>query len=417
MSKGPGGPKPQQQPVNECYVPLVDLAAQEASAGAAMREAVERVLSSHQYVLGEEVERCETALAHYCDTHYAVGCASGTDALLLVLMAMGVGPGDEVLTTPFSFLATASSIWRTGARPVFVDIEPHSFNLDPALLESNITPQTRAILVAHLFGQCCEMEPIWRFAVQHGLPIVEDAAQALGAEYRGRRAGVLGTAAALSFYPTKNLGACGDAGMIVTDDADLTRQVRSLREHGMEDPYVYRQVGINSRLDAIQAAILQAKLPCLERWTRARQRNAARYNDLFEKYHLLDVLRPPTIGDDRRHVFHQYVVRVESSKRDALRGYLRDHGIGSTVYYPLPLHLQPCFESLGYQRGAFPQAEQAADTSLALPVYPELTPAQQERVVATVAGFFGREGRSQAVRRPAFLRQNSTQARREPRSA
>jgi dTDP-4-amino-4,6-dideoxygalactose transaminase len=394
-------------------VPLIDIEAQDRACGKAVREAVERVLSSHQFILGGEVEQFESAVAHYCDTRYAIGCASGTDALLLALMALGVGPGDEVITTPYSFHATASSIWRTGARPVFVDIDPDSFNLDPALIESHITSQTRAILIVHLFGQCCEMEPIWRLAVQRGLPIIEDAAQSLGAEYRGRRAGVLGTAAAFSFYPTKNLGACGDAGMIVSDDAELTRHARSLRVHGMEELYVHRQVGLCSRLDAIQAAILLAKLPYLERWIRARQRHAARYGELFAKHHLGDVVQDPGAAVDRRHVYHQYVVRVARDQRDALREYLRDHGVGSAVYYPVPLHLQPCFEALGYQRGAFPHAEQAAEASLALPVFPELTPAQQETVVATIAAFFGRgDRRSQPMRRPTFLRDNVTRTSR-----
>lgn len=387
-------------------VRFVDLHQQLETADGAIRRALDRVLQSGQFVLGNEVEAFEIAAADYCDAVYAVGCSSGSDALLLALMALDLQPGDEVVTTPYSFFATASSIWRLGARPVFADIDPETLNLDPRAVAALITPRTRALLPVHLFGQCAEMEPLWRLGVQYGLPIIEDAAQAFGAGYRGRRAGVLGNMGTFSFFPTKNLGALGEAGMITTDDAHLARRLRRLRVHGMEPKYHHQEVGINSRLDALQAAVLAAKLPHLDAWTEARRRNAQRYTRWFDECGLRDYVQTPVERADVRHVFSQFVVRVDADHRDALRDHLLEQRIGCEIYYPVPLHLQPCFAALGYRPGSLPHAEQAARETLALPVHPGLTTADQVRVVSAIAEYFGHplQGGHSPVRGPAYLR-------------
>lgn len=366
-------------------VPLIDLVEQHATIRDEVHETVDRVLSSQKFVLGEEVAALEQEVANYCDARHAIGCASGTDALVLALMALDIGPGDEVITSPFTFFATASSIHRVGATPVFADIEPESFNLDPAAVEAAITPRTRAIMPVHLFGRCAEMEPLWRLAVRHGLAIVEDAAQAIGATYRGRHAGVLGTIACFSFFPTKNLGGAGDGGMLTTDDLDLASRLKRLRVHGDVGRYEHIEVGLNSRLDALQAAILRVKLRHLEDWTNARRRNAERYGELFAGQPACSELELPTEHRDCRHVFNQYCVRVDSQRRDQVLAELQARQVGCAVYYPKPLHLQRCFAYLAHRAGAFPESERASSEVMALPIYAELGEQRQDRVVAALA--------------------------------
>jgi dTDP-4-amino-4,6-dideoxygalactose transaminase len=372
---------------NSVTVPAQNLRAQYQ----AIRGEVEPVLlglfESQMLVLGPEVEKLEAELAQYCGAARGIGCASGTDALILPLIALGIGSGDEVITSPYSFFATAGSIWRTGAKPVFVDIQPDTYNIDPAMIEAAITPRTRMIMPVHLYGQTADMDPIKAIAQKHDLFVLEDAAQAIGADYKGRRAGSLGDAGALSFYPSKNLGGFGDGGMMLTDDAVLGRSVARLRVHGMEPKYHHHEVGFNSRLDAIQAAVLRVKLRHLEAWTLARREAAALYDSLFEAHRLTEVVIPPCERDGNFHVFNQYVVRVPANLRDALREYLASRQIGTEIYYPIPLHLQPCFEQLGYAKGDFPHAESAARQTIALPVYPELTDEQQRFVVGSIRQF------------------------------
>jgi len=373
-------------------VPFIDLRAQYRSLREEIRAAIEQVLESQCFVLGPEIAELEEALAGYCGVRFGVGVASGTDALLLSLMALGVGPGDEVITSPYTFFATAGSISRLGAVPVFVDIEAESFNLDPRLIPERLTSRTKVILPVHLFGQCADMQPILELARGCGLAVVEDAAQALGAEYRlaveaeGRRAGSMGCLGCFSFFPTKNLGGIGEGGMVVTNDAGLAERVRLLRVHGSRQRYHHELIGCNSRLDSIQAAVLLVKLRYLEGWINARQAKAERYGALLAEAGLLGVVRPPKVRYANRHVFSQYVVRTP--ERDALRKYLAEQGVGTEVYYPIPLHLQECYCDLGYQVGDFPQAEAAAESSLALPIYPELTEEMQVFVVEKMAEFF-----------------------------
>lgn len=387
-------------------VPLIDLVAQYRTIEAEINAAVSHVFAEQKFILGDELAEFECDMAEYCDSREAIGCASGTDALILALMALDIGPGDEVVTSPYTFFATGSSIYRLGARPVFVDIDPISYNLDPRAVDAAVTDRTRAILPVHLFGQCAEMEPLWRIAGKHNVPIIEDACQAIGAEYQKRRAGVLGTMACFSFFPTKNLGAAGDGGLITTDDAFLSKRLRRLRVHGDAGGYEHVEVGINSRLDSLQAAILRVKLRHLDRWTLARQRNAARYATLFEEYGLLDALVPPATEHDRRHVYNQYCIRVTDGRRDEVLAGLRARHIGCTIYYPKPLHLQTCFSSLGYLTGSLPEAERAARETLALPIYPELGEEPQERVVRSIAEVLGREPRrslQSVLPRPKYL--------------
>jgi dTDP-4-amino-4,6-dideoxygalactose transaminase len=367
----------------------IDLVRQYGTIGGEVRSAVEEVLSSQQFILGSKVAGLEAAIAAYCGVRHAVGVASGSDALLISLMALGIGPGDEVATTPYSFFSTVSSITRLGARPVFVDIDPRSFNIDPDLVRGALGAKTRAVVVVHLFGQTCEMQGILEAADERGVPVVEDACQAIGAEHRGRRAGSMGRAGCLSFFPTKNLGGCGDGGMIVTDDDRLAAKARALRVHGSSTRYVHETVGLNSRLDEIQAAVLSVKLPCLDGWNERRRENAAYYDRALGG---LEGIAVPHVEPHNLHTYHQYVIRA--ADRDGLRDHLRRAGVGCEVYYPIPLHLQECFSFLGVGRGALPEAEGAAAESLALPVHPELTGAEREYVASRIEEFArgGRRG-------------------------
>ncbi len=382
-------------------VPALDLRAQYQAIRDEIDRVVREVIESQHFVLGPEVAGLEADVARYCGVSHGVGCASGSDALLLPLLALGAEPGDEVITTPYSFFATAGSIWRTGAKPVFVDIEPDTYNLDPAGIEAAITPRTRAIIPVHLYGQAAEMDPINKVAATHGLTVLEDAAQAIGAAYHGTRSGGLGHVAAFSFYPSKNLGGFGDAGMVMTDDPELARRVARLRVHGMEPKYHHHEVGFNSRLDALQAAVLRVKLRHLDRWTADRRVAAARYRALFCEQRLTERVGLPTERPGLFHVYNQFVIRVPAASRDALRAYLTTHRIGTEIYYPIPLHLQVCFASLGHKPGDFPVAEAAARETLALPMYPELTDEAQRHVVGTIGRFFEEQALSAGSERAA----------------
>ncbi|HZU37867.1 MAG TPA: DegT/DnrJ/EryC1/StrS family aminotransferase, partial [Gemmataceae bacterium] len=377
-------------------IPLCDLQPQLRELGPELEAAVHRVLSSGRVIHGPEVAGLEEEVARYCGVGYGVGCSSGTDALLLALQALGIGPGDEVILPPFTFFASVGVICRSGARPVFADIDPVTYNIDPVQIENKITDRTRAIMPVHLYGQCADMAPLWDTAERYDLPIVEDAAQAIGAEYQGKRAGSLGAFGCFSFYPSKNLGAYGDAGMVVTNDPEWAARLASLRDHGMEPRYYHKYMGWNARLDAIHAAMLRVKLPHLERWTVARQEVAQRYDALIEENYLTDFLQRPTIRPQRRHVFNQYVVRVAGGRRDALVAHLKASRIGCEIYYPVPLHLQECLAYLDYREGDFPATEQACRSVLALPMYPELTLDQQRYVIETCAAFLRQQSRRAA---------------------
>lgn len=367
-------------------VPLVDLQVQYQGLRAELLAAVTRVMTSQRFILAAEVRALEEEIARYTKTRQAIGCGSGSDALLLALMALDIKAGDEVITTPFTFFATAGAIARLGARPVFVDIEPRTYNIDPAGVAAAITSRTRAILPVHLYGQCADMNPLLELGKQHDLPIIEDAAQAIGAEDAGRRAGSMGVVGCFSFYPTKNLGGAGDGGMLTTNDNELAQRLKQLRVHGGATEYHHLEVGINSRLDELQAAVLRVKLALLDSWSNRRGENAARYNRMFSEHMFAVQVVPPFVRDDVRHIFHQYVVRVPRH-RDALMKHLSDNGVGSGIYYPIPLHLQACFAYLGYKDGEFPEAERAARETIALPIYPELSESQQSWVVEKIAGF------------------------------
>jgi dTDP-4-amino-4,6-dideoxygalactose transaminase len=377
-------------------VPLCDLQAQYRELRPQIEEAVARVLTSGQVILGPEVKALEEEVAAYCGAARAVGCSSGSDALLLALHALGIGEGDEVILPPFTFFASAGAVCRTGARPIFVDIDPVTYNLDPLQVENKINRRTRAVMAVHLFGQCADMEPLWHVAERHGLPIIEDAAQAFGAEYQGKRAGTLGAIGCFSFYPSKNLGAYGDAGMVVTNDPEWAARMTWLRVHGMNPKYHHPHLGWNARLDALQAAVLRVKLPYVDRWSEARREAAERYHALIEEHHLGHFLDRPVVRPQRRHVFQQYVVRVAGGQRDALMRHLQAERIGCEVYYPVPLHLQPCLAYLGYREGAFPASEEASRCVLALPMYPELTAEQQQRVIQSCAAFLRKQARMAA---------------------
>lgn len=374
-------------------VPLLDVQRQYQSIRQDVQAAIARVCDSGRFVLGPDCEQLERSLAAYCQAPHGVACASGSDALLLALMAYGIGPGDEVLMPSYTFFATASAAHRLGARPVFVDILSETFNMNAAHLESLVTPATKAILPVHLFGQCADMEAIGTFAARHGLPVIEDACQAVGAEWQGQRAGSLGDIGCFSFYPTKNLGGFGDGGLMTTMSDELAERLKLLRAHGMQPRYYHHVVGINSRLDTLQAAVLNVKLPHLERWTAARAENARRYHDLFADYHLGDAIGLPATDSRCRHVWNQYVIRVGEGRRDALRAALAEQKIGTEIYYPVPLHLQACFADLGYREGSLPESERAARESLALPIFAELTRQEQQTVVAAIARFIHRTPR------------------------
>jgi dTDP-4-amino-4,6-dideoxygalactose transaminase len=364
-------------------VKLLDLEAQYRPLRAEILAAITRVCDSQRFILGPEVDALERELAGHLGASHAIAVSSGTDALLAAFMSLGVGPGDEVITSTFSFFATAGCVARVGATPVFADIDPVTFNLEPALVRRAITPRTRAIVPVHLYGLAADMDPILEAAREKSIPVIEDAAQAIGATYKSRMVGTIGAIGCFSFFPSKNLGAFGDGGLITTNDAALAGEIRLLRNHGAEPKYLHKRIGGNFRLDALQAAVLRVKLPHLERWTSMRQRNAETYQTLFASAGLTDRIVLPTVPGDRRHIFHQYVIRVRD--RDRVRRFLDERGIGTEIYYPVPFHLQECFSSLGHRRGDFPHAEAAADTVLALPIYPELTMEQQSAVVSAVA--------------------------------
>ena len=368
---------------NTLQVPLLDLKGQYAALREELMPALAAVVESQYLINGPAVKELETLIAEYCGCAAAVGVASGTDALLCSLMALGIAEGSEVITTPYTFFATAGCISRVGAKPVFVDIEHDTFNMDPAKVEAAVTDRTRGIMPVHLFGQMTDMDPIMRIAADHELYVVEDAAQAIGATQDGREAGSIGTAGCFSFYPTKNLGGLGDGGMIVTQDSDLAERLAIFRDHGQSPRYYYKWIGGNFRLDTIQAAALIVKLRHLDEWSARRRANAARYDELFAH---CEAVIPPAIRGHNVSIFNQYVVRVP--RRDELQAHLKERGIGTAIYYPLSLHEQECFRSLGYERGDFPESEQAAAETLALPIYPELTEEQVCYVARTVKGFF-----------------------------
>jgi dTDP-4-amino-4,6-dideoxygalactose transaminase len=370
-------------------VPLLDLRAQYEPLRDETLAAVGRVFESQGFVLGREVSALEEEVALYSQARHAVGCANGSDALLLALMALDVKAGDEVVTTPYSFFATAGAVARLGARPVFVDIDPRTYNIDAERVDAAITERTRALMPVHLYGQCAEMDALLTVASRHQISVVEDAAQAIGAEDVGaRRAGSLGEIGCFSFYPTKNLGGAGDGGMLTTNEERVAARLRSLRVHGEASKYHHQEIGFNSRLDSLQAAVLRVKLPHLDAWSDARAANAARYRELFADAGLLEEVELPYEREGVRHIYNQYVVRVRGGRRDALVEHLKSAGIGTEIYYPVPLHLQECFRYLGYQEGDFPEAERAARETLALPVYPELNEVQQRYVVDSVREFF-----------------------------
>lgn len=363
-------------------VPLLDLKAQYEAIRFEVEAAIADVMQSQQFILGAKVEECERAIAAYSQCSFAVGVSSGSDALLACLMAENIGPGDEVITIPYTFFATAGAIARLGATPVFVDIDPGTYNLDVSQIESKLSTKTRAIMPVHLYGQMADMDAVMSLAEKHALVVIEDAAQAIGAEDKGRRAGSIGHYGCFSFFPSKNLGAAGDAGMIVTQDSRRAEKLRILRGHGAEPKYHHKVLGGNFRLDALQAAIITVKLRHLDDWTAARQRNAQLYCQLFRDGAL--PITVPVIAADR-HIFNQYVIR--NSRRDELQRYLRSKSIGTEIYYPIPLHLQECFAYLGYKKGEFPESERAAEDTLALPIYPELSQMQIEYIVECIREF------------------------------
>jgi dTDP-4-amino-4,6-dideoxygalactose transaminase len=369
-------------------VPLLDLQAQYAPLRDEVLAAIARVCDSQRFIMGPEIDALERELAALLGIRHAIAVSSGTDALLLALMTLDVKAGDEVVTTPFSFFATAGCVVRVGARPVLVDIDPRTFNIDPELAAAAITPRTKAIMPVHLFGAAAEMDPIVAAADRAGIPVIEDAAQAIGATYKSRPLGGIGALGCFSFFPSKNLGAFGDAGLVTTNDDALAEKARLLRTHGMKPKYYHHLIGGNFRMDALQAAVLRVKAPHLDGWTEGRRRNAARYRTLFKDAGLDDAITVPADPADRRHIYNQFVIRTPD--RDGLKRHLDQQGIGNEIYYPVPFHLQPCFADLGYRRGAFPHAERAADDSLAIPVYGELTEAQQRTVVSTIAQFVQR---------------------------
>ena len=366
-------------------VPLLDLKAQYVTIQSEIRAAIDRVCESQHFILGPEVSALEEELAQVCGARFAIGVSSGTDALLVALMALEVGPGDEVVTTPYSFFATAGVVARLGARPVFVDINPNTFNIDPTAIPAKLNARTKAIIPVHLYGQCVDLTQLLSLAQERNIPIIEDAAQAIRAtDTHGNQAGTTGAMGCFSFFPSKNLGAFGDAGMVVTSDEKLADSLRSLRVHGGKPKYYHPVIGGNFRLDALQAAVLRVKLPYLEAWTAKRRENAARYRNLITRADLLDWITLPQ--DSAGHIYNQFNIRVPH--RDQLRDFLNERGVGTEIYYPLPLHLQECFQQLNYRPGDFPHAEAAAQESLALPIYPELTEEQQRYVVGVIQEYF-----------------------------
>lgn len=375
-------------------VPLLDLKAHHEPMHKEIMAALEQTFRSQSFILGPEVGKLEERIAAYCQAKYGIGVTSGTDALLIALMALGVGPGDEVITTPYSFFATAGAVVRLGAKPVFVDIDPRTYNIDPTKVGAAITANTKAIIPVHLYGQCADMGPIMEFAKRHHVNVIEDAAQAIGSEYQdGRRACSMGTIGCLSFFPSKNLGCLGDGGMAVTNDPDLAERMRVLRVHGSKPKYYHKMIGGNFRLDTIQAAVLNVKLNYLDEWTKRRQDNADRYETLFNQSGLVQqgkVKLPEPVyrntGTKHYHIYNQFVLRLEH--RDELMAYMKQRGVGAEIYYPVPFHLQECFRDLGYKEGDFPESERAAKETMAIPIYPELTLAQQAEVVETIISYY-----------------------------
>ncbi|MFI5178001.1 MAG: DegT/DnrJ/EryC1/StrS family aminotransferase [Vicinamibacterales bacterium] len=375
------------RPAADIAVPLLDLVAQYRPIRDEVLRAITRVCDSQRFIMGPEVDALELELASLLSAGHAVAVSSGTDALLVALMALGIGPGAEVITPTFSFFATAGCVTRLGATPVFVDIDPVTFNMNPDAVARAITPRTRAILPVHLYGLMADLDRILPIAQQAGVPVIEDAAQAIGATSRGRQAGSLGLVGCFSFFPSKNLGGFGDGGLVTTHDAALAHELRLLRNHGMEPKYFHKRIGGNFRLDALQAAVLRVKAPHLAAWTAARRRNAGRYRALVEEFQLADHVELPVEPAGCTHIYHQFVIR--GANRDALRDHLQAHRIGTEVYYPVPFHRQECFATLASSAGAFPVADRAADRVLALPIYGELTEEQQRHVVASIAEFYG----------------------------
>jgi dTDP-4-amino-4,6-dideoxygalactose transaminase len=368
-------------------VPLLDLKAQYAKIKDEIDAAVIDVLESQHFILGPKVQECEEAIAGYAQSRQGVGVSSGSDALLMCLMAERIGPGDEVITTPYTFFATVGAIARVGATPVFVDIDPATYNIDPAKIEEQVTEKTKAIIPVHLYGQCADMDPILEIARRRDLLVIEDAAQAIGAEYKGRRAGSMGDYGCFSFFPSKNLGCAGDGGMITTQDPERAERLRVLRAHGSKPKYYHHVIGGNFRLDAIQAAVVLVKLKYLDSWTAARQANADQYRRLFAELTRTLPIRLPEEVTGNRHIYNQFVIRA--ANRDELRAYLAKQGIATEIYYPVPMHQQECFCDFAYQGGSFPESEQAAGETLALPVFPDLNGQQQKYVVQHVAEFCG----------------------------
>jgi dTDP-4-amino-4,6-dideoxygalactose transaminase len=373
-------------------VPLLDLNAQYSSIEDEIRKVFDEVLQSKRFVMGPQVQELEADVAKYCNARHAIGCASGSDALLLSLMAAGVGHGDEVITTPYTFFATAGAISRLGAKPIFVDIDPLTYNIDPNSIEDVFQrrgnqSRIKAIIPVHLYGQSADMDPIMDIARRYNCVVIEDAAQAIGTEYKGRKVGSISHFGCFSFFPSKNLGCLGDGGMITTNDDEYADKLRVLRLHGSKPKYYHKVVGCNSRLDALQAAFLKVKLPHLDSWTEGRQKNANWYTEAFAKSGLVDrYLVTPYITSGGRHIYNQYVLRVRD--RDGLMAVLKEKGIGTEVYYPVPLHLQECFADLGYKEGDLPHSEEAAKETLAIPIYPELTEEQKCYVVDTIKGYY-----------------------------
>jgi dTDP-4-amino-4,6-dideoxygalactose transaminase len=365
-------------------VPFLDLKRQYSAIKKEMDEAVFSVLSNTQFILGPEVKSLEEKIAAYCGTKFAIGVASGTDALLLSLRACGLKSGDEVITTGFSFFASAGVISRLGANPVFVDIDPETYNINPAQIEKKVTPKTKAIMPVHLFGQCADMDPIMHIAKKHNLKVVEDAAQAIGAEYKERKAGAIGDFGGFSFFPSKNLGGAGDGGMVVTNDPDMAEMVRVLRVHGSKPKYYHSTIGYNSRLDTLQAAILDVKLKYLDEWSKKRREHAKIYSSAFDD---LDMFTPKEESFNY-HIYNQYTIAVKN--RDELRNYLKEKQIGHDTYYPIPLHLQECYRFLGYKKGDLPVSEKKAEEVVSIPIYPELTEEEQEYVISTIKEFVTR---------------------------
>jgi dTDP-4-amino-4,6-dideoxygalactose transaminase len=370
-------------------VPLLDLQAQYRPLRDEILAAITRVCDSQRFILGPEVDALERELAAQLGVRHAISVSSGTDALLLALMTLGIGAGDEVVTTTYSFFATAGCVSRVGATPVLVDIDPATFNIDPAQAVAAITPRTKAIMPVHLYGLASELDPLMAAADRAGIAVIEDAAQAIGATYKSRPLGGIGALGCFSFFPSKNLGAFGDAGLLTTNDDALANRARLLRTHGMQPKYYHHVVGANFRMDALQAAILRVKAPHLDAWTEGRRRNAANYRTLFHEAGLDNTIGLPSEPADRLHIYNQFVIRTP--ERDALKRHLDERGIGNEIYYPVPFHLQPCFADLGYARGAFPHAERAAAETLAIPIYGELTEAQQRTVVSTIEQFVHRQ--------------------------